>query len=147
MDINSLIEPLECIEPKHYIAKDQNGTTIRGTAKSTRNEDIDPEQVRRQMIEVLNTVEAGFKRIKREINEIDCGQETLIVAGNTMEPKMNELANDIGGEDKEISRHTKEIAAYLNKIYEKAVFYHNECQKKYNRIAHQNEEYIEMEIL
>ena len=117
------------VYPNTYAGYDEDGNcVIKRTA-------LDPEAVRSAIDNVRNVVDEGFKNIGKAIANISCGQETLSVEDKTMQPIIDEVAEQIAGGDGDVAPLAIQMEESLEVVYETACDVHDDFQKQLNKQA------------
>ena len=125
------------VYPNTYAGYDEDGNRVTEpiTAADASTEYINPEAVRSAIDNVRNVVDEGFKNIGKAIANISCGQETLSVEDKTMQPIIDEVAEQIAGGDGDVAPLAIQMEESLEVVYETACDVHDDFQKQLNKQA------------
>lgn len=125
--------------PRKYagISGDTNERIVTRQAADASNDYIDPEEIKKAIENLKQVINTGLKNIGSAIADIRCGDEALVVADKTMQPIIDEAAEQIAGDVKsdEYSPIVKQIESSLDQIYENAVDVHDDIQQQLNKQA------------
>lgn len=124
------------VYPNTYAGYDEDGNcVIKRSALDASTEYINPEAVRSAIENVKNVVDEGFKSIGKAIANISCGQETLAVEDKTMQPIIDEVAEQIAGGDGDVAPLAIQMEESLEVVYEAACDVHDSLQRQLNQNA------------
>lgn len=124
------------VYPNTYAGYDQDGNrVISRQAESAKDKYINPEQVRTAIDNVRNVVDEGFKNIGKAISNISCGKETLAAEDKTMQPIIDEVAEQIAGGNGDVAPLAIQMEESLEVVYETACDVHDDFQKQLNKQA------------
>ena len=119
------------VYPNTYAGYDEDGNcVIKRSALDASTEYINPEAVRSAIDNVRNVVDEGFKNIGKAIANISCGQETLSAEDKTMQPIIDEVAEQIAGGDGDVAPLAIQMEESLEVVYETACDVHDDFQKQ-----------------
>lgn len=127
------------VYPKTYSGYDKDGNLkITRTAEDA-TKYINPDEVKTAIEAIKETVNAGLKNIAKAIENIKCGEDTLVVADKTMQPIINELASQIAGQDRDeddaIAPLANQMEEALEEVHECACNACDDIQQKLNSQA------------
>lgn len=127
------------VYPQTYTGYDEDNNVIITRKAENAENYINPKEVRAAIENIKNVVDTGLKQIAKAISEVKCGEEMLVVADKTMQPMIEELAEQIAGKnrDTEIAPLAQQMEKALEDVYENACTAYNDIQGQLNSQAEQ----------
>ena len=127
------------VYPQTYTGYDEDNNVIITREAEKAENYIKPQEVHAAIENIKTVVDTGLKQIAKAISEVKCGEEMLVVADKTMQPMIEELAEQIAGKnrDTEIAPLVKDMGIELDKVYERACDAYDDIQGQLNSQAEQ----------
>lgn len=132
------------VDRKKYFGYDEEGKIVTTETADDASNYVDLVAIEKAIEKVKVTVNAGLQKIGKAILTIDAGGEALKVSDSTMQPILEEIAEQIaGGEIEEIEAGTNQkiapiatqIEDALDGVLENAYNVHDSIQTKLNEAA------------
>ena len=113
------------VHPQTYTGYDENNNVIITREAEKAENYINPQEVHAAIENIKTVVDTGLKQIAKAISEVKCGEKMLVVADKTMQPMVEELAEQIAGKnrDTEIAPLVKDMGIELDKVYERKILF------------------------
>ncbi len=132
---------------------EDNICRIDAKADSARNY-INPDEVYLKIEELINTINIGFKNIANRLSDIKISEDVLLVNDQTMQPIVDELAEQIGGKldnNEDISPLAQQLEIALQNVYDSACDAYETKQAELNkgarRICENNSEVAYVQVI
>ncbi len=99
---------------------------------------INPDDVYLKIEELINTINMGFKNIANRLSDVKISEDVLLVNDQTMQPIVDELAEQIGGkldDNEDISPLAQQLEMALQNVYDSACDAYETKQAELNKGA------------